>query len=96
MDDETLEQYHEYLASSLVFPFQAECRVGYGRPERVKILGLGDPDEELVIDDDYGLLCEARLETQIVAVPLGELDNVKGKPDRQLVEDYCYWFHNWR
>ncbi len=48
-----------------------------------------------MIDDEYGILCEARLEGQVVTVPLGELDNVKGKPNRQWVDDYCYWFHNW-
>ena len=42
-----------------------------------------------------GILCEARLQGQIVAVPFGELEDVKGKPNRQLIEDYCYWFHNW-
>lgn len=39
---------------------------------------------------------KARRESQVVTVPHGELDNVKGKPDRQLVDDYCYSFHNWR
>jgi hypothetical protein len=67
----------------------------YGHPERVRVIGLGDPDEEPMIDDEYGILCEARFEGQVVTVPLGELDNVKGKPNRQLVDDYCYWFHNW-
>ena len=31
----------------------------------------------------------------VVTVPLGELDDVKGKPNRQLIKDYCYWLHNW-
>lgn len=95
VDDETLEQYHKYLKSSLVFPFQAECRARLGRPMRIKVIGLGDSDEEPVINGKYGLSCEARFGGQIVTVPLGELDNVKGKPNRQLVEDYCYWYHNW-
>ncbi len=47
-----------------------------------------------MIDDEYGILCEARIEGQVVNVPLGELDDAKDKPNRQRVDDYCYWFHN--
>ena len=88
VDDETLETYHEHLSKNLVFPFTAH-------PERVKVIGLGDPDDEPMIDETYGILCQARLEGQIVTVPFGELEDAKGKPNRQLIEDYCYWFHNW-
>ncbi len=90
VNDDTLEAYHRHLAENLVFPFQAECGAEYGHPERVKVIGLGDPDEE------DGILCEVRMEGQVVTVPLGELDDAKGKPNRQLVDDFCYWFHNWR
>ena len=96
VDDETLESYHEHLSKSLVFPFTAEHGgEEYGHSERVKVVGLGDPDEEPMIDGHYGIICEARLEGQIMNVPLGELNDVKGKPNRQMVDDYCYWFHNW-
>ena len=30
------------------------------------------------------------------ALPLGKLEDAKGKPNRHLVADYCYWFWNWR
>ena len=78
VDDDTLETYHRHLANNLVFPFQAECGAEYGHSERVKVIGLGDPDEEPMIDEEYGIPCEARLDGQVVTVPLGELDNVKG------------------
>ena len=48
---------------------------------------FSDPDET------YGLLCEARMEGEVVTLPLGELEDAK--PNRQLIDDYCYWFHNW-
>jgi hypothetical protein len=96
VDDATLEQYCTYLSKNLVFPFQAECRVGYGRRKRVEVIRLGDLDGELLIDDEYGLLCDARLEHQTVTVPLGELDAIKGRQNRRLVDDYRYWLHNWR
>jgi hypothetical protein len=59
----------------------------------VKVIGLGDPDEEPMIDEEDGILCEARLEGEVVTVPLGELEDAK--PNRRLIDDYCYWFHNW-
>jgi uncharacterized protein YodC (DUF2158 family) len=93
VDEETLEAYRGYLAKCLTFPFQAKHGGEYGHPERVTVIGLGDHDEEPMIDETYGLLCEARLEGEIVTLPLGELEDAK--PNRQLIDDYCYWFHNW-
>jgi hypothetical protein len=93
VDDETLTAYRDYLAKNLTFPFQAEHGGEYGHPEQVKVIGLGDPDEEPMIDETYGLLCEARLEGEVVTLPLGELEDAK--PNRQLIDDYSYWLHNW-
>jgi hypothetical protein len=62
----------------------------------VKVIGLGDPDDEPMIDDLYGILCEARHERNVVTLSLGELEVKKGKPNRKLVADYGYWFWNWR
>ena len=92
VDDETLTTYRDYLSKNLVFPFQAQHGAEYGHPERVKVIGLGDPDEEPMIDDTYGILCEARLEGEVVILPLSELEDAK--PNRRLIDDYCYWFHN--
>ena len=100
VDDETLETYHEHLSKDLVFPFEAEHTSETGpfssRTMQVKVTGLGDPDDEPMIDDTYGILCEARHERRVVTLPLGELEVNKGKPNRQLVEDYSYWFWNYR
>jgi hypothetical protein len=93
VDDETLTAYRDYLAKNLTFPFQAEYGEEYGHPERVKVVGLGDPDLEPMIDEDDGILCEARMEGEVVTLPLGELEDAK--PNRKLIDDYCYWFHNW-
>lgn len=96
VDDETLTAFHKHLSKNLAFPFSAEHGEEYGHSERVKVVGLGDPDDKPIIDEMYGILCEARMERQIVTVPLGELKDAKGKPNRQLIDDYCYWFWNWR
>jgi hypothetical protein len=88
LDDKTLEVYRQYLSKTLAFPFQAEHESEDGQPEQVEVIGLGNPGEE------HGILCEARIEDQIVTLPLSELE--EATPNRQLVEDYCYWFWNWR
>ncbi len=93
VDDETLETYREFLTKNLTFPFRAEHGAEYGHPQPVKVISLGDPDEEPMIDETYGILCEARMEGQVVTLALGELEDAK--PNRQLIADYCYWFHNW-
>jgi hypothetical protein len=94
VDDETLAIYHEYLSKNLAFPFTAEHGGEYGHAEQVKVIGLGDPDDEPMIDETYGILCEARLEGQIVTLPLGELENPT--QNGPLIRDYCHWFWNWR
>ena len=97
VDDESLEIYRQYLATHLAFPVEAEHGAEYGHPEKVNVTGLGDPDEEPpYIDDKYGLLCDARMDHRKVVVPVGELEVTKGKANRQLIDDYCSWFWNYR
>jgi hypothetical protein len=99
-DEEMLEIYQEYLADSLSFPFEAEHTPESGHLFRhsriVKVIGLDDADDEPMIDDMHGILCEARHQRRVLVVPLSELEVEKGKPNRQLVKDYCYWFGNYR
>ncbi len=99
VDDDTLETYGRHLAGSLAFPFEAEHTPEKGpmfrRSTSVKVTGLGDPDgEPPYIDDMYGLLCDAGIDNRPAVLPLGELEVPKGKPNRQLIADYCYWFWN--
>ncbi len=100
VDADTLGAYREYLAANLSFPFEAvhshDTSPFTDRTSGVTILGLGEPDDEAMLDDMHGILCEARLEKRLVTLPFGELEVPKGKPNRQMVADYCYWFWNWR
>jgi hypothetical protein len=101
VDDDTLEAYRDYLATHLSFPFEAQHTPEKGpvfcRSTLVQVTGLGDPDEEPpYIDEMYGLLCDALRDKRKVVVPVGELEVPKGKPNRQLIKDYCYWFWNYR
>jgi uncharacterized protein YodC (DUF2158 family) len=96
---DTLEQYHAYLVEHLTFPIDAEYSSETGpfssRTIQVKVTGLGDPDEPM-IDDSYGVICEAKYERRSIDIPLDELKVKKNNPQRKLIEDYSYWFHNWR
>jgi hypothetical protein len=96
VDDRTLATYHKYLTANLTFPFEAEYGEEYGHPEKVKVIGLGDTDDEPLIDEENGLLCEVRMEGEVVTLPLAELEVLKGKANRQLIRDYCYWFWDYR
>jgi uncharacterized protein YodC (DUF2158 family) len=100
VDNETLETYRKHLAEKLEFPFEAEHTSETGpfssRTIQVKVIGVGDPDDEPMVDDMYGILCEARHERRVVTLALGELEVKKGKPNRQLIQDYSYWFWNYR
>ena len=96
VDDEMLDIYQQHLTENLSFPFEAEHTPESGTLFRcsysVKVIGLGDPDDEPMIDEKFGILCEARHQRRMVALPLGELEVRRGRPNRQLIADYCYWF----
>jgi outer membrane lipoprotein SlyB len=94
--EENLTRYHRHLAGHLSFPFQ-----GYHSSETspfeetvfpVNVIGLLDADE---CDDEDGILCEAIQGDRTFEIPLAEIE-ATGKPrNRQLIEDYSYWFWNW-
>jgi len=100
VDDDTLLAFYEYLAEDLAFPFEAEHTPESGTlfPSTylVKVIGLDDADDEPMIDETCGILCETRQSRRVVTLPLGELRVKKGRPYRQLVADYCDWFGNYR
>jgi len=93
---DNLGRYGRYLATHLSFPFQAKYDVETGPFEEtnyfVTVVGLLDADD---FDEEEGVLCEAKQQGEAIELPLADLD-VSGNPhNRQLVEDYSYWFGNW-
>ncbi len=94
VEEETLLAYRRYLAAHLSFPFEAKWEPEYGPRPTIRITGLGDPEDDPCVDEMYGLLCEARAEGRLIEVPLAECEAKKGSPNRQLLEDYSYWFWN--
>jgi hypothetical protein len=85
----TLLAYHRYLAAHLKFPFKAKSEAD-GMP--MTIQRLLDPKECDL--DEEGLLCEARSREGPFDFPLSEIEG--GGENRRPIEDYSYWFHNWR
>lgn len=98
VDSEMLERYFRHLLEHISFPFDAEHTSETGpfssRTIQVRVTSLGDPDEPM-IDDMHGIICEAKHERRSLDIPLDELEVKKNKPNRQLIEDYSYWLHNW-
>jgi hypothetical protein len=88
---QTLLAYHRYLKDRLTFPFKARSEAD---GTVLTVHRLLDP-EEFDLDEGYGLLCEARDREGRFHVPLDELDEA-GAGNRRLVQDYGYWFGNYR
>jgi hypothetical protein len=97
VDEDSLRNYYKYLAAKLSFPIDATWakEVGMGKvTEKVSILASGGFDGDPWIDDIYGILCKAKMSRGEGELPFAEMEKVKGKPNKQLVEDYAYWFWN--
>jgi hypothetical protein len=96
-DEDSLRSYYKHLAAKLKFPVEAiwAKEVGMGEvTEKVSILALGGNADEPWIDDMHGIICEAKMSRGEGNLPLAEMEKVKGKPNKQLIEDYAYWFWN--
>lgn len=85
----TLLAYHRYLAANLKLPFRARFE---GDGMSLTVHRLPAP-REYDLDEEEGLLCEARDREGPFPVPLSELDDAVG--NRKLVRDYAHWFWNW-
>jgi hypothetical protein len=94
---ENLRRYGSYLRSQLSFPFQASYIVEIGPFEEAKyfitVLGMVDDDD---CDEEEGVLCKAEQHGESFELPLADLEVSDHPHHRQLVEDYSYWFGNWR
>ena len=87
----TLLAYYRHLKDHLKLPFRARHE-GDGSSLTVHRL----PDlREYDLDEEEGLLCEARDRERSFDVPLAELDEA-GSGNRKLIGDYGYWFGNYR
>lgn len=98
VNHETLLTYHRYLSEHLKFPFQGryDKRIGWSR--RVKmpltVTGLLRPDE-CEIAAEFGIIGTGRDAEEKVDFPLSEVDDIRDRHNRRLIEDYGHWFVNW-
>ena len=81
---------YRYLAASLKFPFKARSETDN---MSLTVRRLPDP-KEYGLEEEDGLLCEARDREVPFPIPLSELDDAVG--NRKLVRDYGHWFWNRR
>lgn len=93
--ERTLRTFHDYLAGHMRLPIEAAWESEHGRKQTVTILGLSEPDEDQWADGLCGLLCQARVQGQLIEIALADCKAKPGSPDRQLLADYGYWFGNW-
>lgn len=87
----TLLAYHRYLKDHLKLPFKARSE---SDGSSLTVHRLPEP-KEYDLDEEDGLLCEARDREGRFDVPLAELDEA-GSGNRKLIGDYSYWFGNYR
>jgi hypothetical protein len=87
----TLLDYYRHLKDKLKLPFKARSEAD---GSSLTVHRLPDP-KAYDMDEEEGLLCEARSREGPFDVPLAELDEA-GSGNRKLVGDYGYWFGNYR
>jgi hypothetical protein len=89
----TLRQYHTYLTANLVFPFQAAIEDIDGVITIKSLFKLNECPNLTF----YGLFVRGNQGRRIIESPIAEIEEVKeeGK-NKQLIEDYCMWFWNYR
>ncbi len=94
--DENMRRYHRYLTTHLTFPFQAQYIVETGplameKECPVTITKLLDLEDD---DATEGLLCEGVEDNEPIELPLADLEGSNNAENRELIEDYAYWFTN--
>ena len=99
VDDKTLFRYYEYLSVNLTFPFTAHYpEPANSREEtqfRCTVVELLDPSKH--IGDTFdGIFCKTQKGKYEVNLPLIELEVAHDSPNFHLIEDFWYWFWNYR
>jgi hypothetical protein len=99
VDEETLSRYYDYLAASLSLPFAAYYPEPKNSQEveeyQCEVLELIDPATYLG-DEFDGIFCKTRKGPYELNLPLIDVHLPEDNPNFRLIEDYSYWFWNWR
>jgi hypothetical protein len=89
----TLRTYHVYLTANLGFPLRVKAEDIDGEATIHSLFALKEcPDLTF-----YGLFVRGNHGRRIIEIPIAAIEEVKdtGK-NKQLIEDYCMWFWNYR
>jgi hypothetical protein len=99
VSDAALAMYFDYLAVSLSLPFEALYCPNSSEMRQlihyVRVTELTDPRQSRM-HNLYGLSCRAQNVKEALELPLAELGVRDDNPNCQLLDDYAYWFVNWR
>jgi hypothetical protein len=92
----SLRRFHDHLAGHLTFPFEGKLMSPIG-PHRdtespLSVVRLMDPVREYAPEEGYGLICKAVQNGGRIELPLARIDVAADSPNRQLLDDYHYWF----
>ena len=89
----TLRTYHAYLKANLEFPFKAKVEDLDGEATIQSLFALNDcPDLTF-----YGLFVRGNQGRRIIEIPIATIEEVTEEgTNKQLIEDYCMWFWNYR
>lgn len=95
----TLTAYYDYLASTMLIPFEAIYCPTSGDLRQlihyVQVTELADP-RHVRKQNPHGLFCKAQNSKAVLSLPLAELGVREDNSNCQLLDDYAYWFVNWR
>jgi hypothetical protein len=99
VNEDTISRYYGYLTARLSLPFRATYPEPTTPQEEVEyrctVVELLDPSKD-ICDEFDGIFCKTRKGKYEINLPLTELRVPEGSPNFQLIEDYRYWFWNWR
>jgi hypothetical protein len=89
----TLRTYHAYLKANMEFPFKAKVEDLNGEATIQSLFALNDcPDLTF-----YGLFVRGNQGRRIIEIPIATIEEVTEEgTNKQLIEDYCMWFWNYR
>ena len=99
VSDQTLAAYYEHLMANLSLPFDALFCPAGGETRQlihyVCVTELTDPRQGHM-HNLHGLFCRAKNAKEVLDLPLADLGVRDENPNCQLIDDYAYWFVNWR
>ncbi len=99
VSDQALATYYDYLATNLSLPFDAlHCPTGGEMRQLIHYVHVTELMDPAASPARNCMACSARRRTRKRScnLPLADLGVRDENPNCQLIDDYAYWFVNWR